>query len=261
VADRERALLELAAATAAAAVARLSAERAAAGIRAESHHDIKIDADFLLHELIVTRLSEGSGLPAISEEDEAGVDAGDAGRRWIVDPLDGSLNFSRGIPVFGVSIGLWDGMTPLLGVVHDAARGEVLAGIVGQGAWLDGHVVTVSSVAEPARAVLCTGFPSQTDHGGPAVTRFVESVRAFRKVRCIGSAALALAYVACGRADAYHEDDVALWDVAAGLALVEAAGGTVVFTPTTTGRRTFAVTATNGILDAGTTFDRKLTAR
>jgi fructose-1,6-bisphosphatase/inositol monophosphatase family enzyme len=252
-----RALLDLAIATAAAAVARLAEAAEAAGVRAEGHHDVKIDADFLLHDFIGERL-RASGLPVLSEEDA--VPVATPGRRWIVDPLDGSLNFSRGLPFYGVSLALWDGETPVLGVVHDAARNERFAGLVGEGAWRDGALVAVSSVAEPARAVLCTGFPAQTDHAEAAVAAFAAQVTAFRKVRCLGSAALSLAYVACGRADAYREDHIALWDVAAGLALVRAAGGSVVFAPTLRGRQTYRVAVTNGLLDAHALFEGRITA-
>lgn len=244
-----RGVLEAAAAVAAEAVARLVAVADAAGIRSESHHDVKIEADFLLHDLLVERLTALTGLPVVSEEDAPGAERDEGGRRWIVDPLDGTLNFSRGIPFCAVSIALWDGAVPVLGVVHDVAHGESFTGAVGEGAWRNDAAMTVSAVAEPARAVLCTGFPAQTDHGEAAVRGFAADVATFRKVRCLGSAALSLAYVACGRADVYREDDIALWDVAAGLALVRAAGGAVAFSPTARGRRTYRVAATNGILD------------
>jgi myo-inositol-1(or 4)-monophosphatase len=254
-------VLGAAAAVAAEAVARLVATADAAGVRSESHHDLKIEADFLLPDLLVERLSALTGLPVVSEEDAPDAERNDAGRRWIVDPLDGTLNFSRGIPFCAVSIALWDGAVPVLGVVHDLAHGECFTGVVGEGAWRNAAAMRVSAVAEPARAVLCTGFPAQTDHGEAAVRRFVADVATFRKVRCLGSAALSLAYVACGRADVYREDDIALWDVAAGLALVRAAGGGVAFSPTSTGRRTYRVVATNGILDPCAFSDRRSTAR
>jgi fructose-1,6-bisphosphatase/inositol monophosphatase family enzyme len=248
-----RAWLDLACATATAAAARLA--EATAGVRSEGHHDVKIDADFLLHDFIGERLG-ASGLPVLSEEDA--VARATTGRRWIVDPLDGSLNFSRGLPFYGVSLALWEGDTPLLGVVHDAARNEQFAGLVGAGAWRDGVPMAVSAVAEPSRAVLCTGFPAQTDHASGAVAAFAAQVTAFRKVRCLGSAALSLASVACGRTDAYREDDIALWDVAAGIALVRAAGGAAVFTPTPRGRLTYRVAVTNGLLDAGALFEGRI---
>jgi fructose-1,6-bisphosphatase/inositol monophosphatase family enzyme len=249
-----RDLLDLATATAAAA-ARQLAGAVSAGVRTEGHHDVKIDADFMLHDFIGTRLA-ASGFPVLSEEDSDPRTT--PGRRWIVDPLDGSLNFSRGLPFYGVSLALWDGDAPVLGVVHDAARNESFAGLVGAGAWRDGTPMTVSPVKEVARAVLCTGFPAQTDHGGAAVTAFATQVTAFRKVRCLGSAALSLAYVACGRADAYREDHIALWDVAAGVALVRAAGGAVTFTPTSRGRLTYRVAVTNGLLDVEALFEGRI---
>jgi myo-inositol-1(or 4)-monophosphatase len=146
-----------------------------------------------------------------------------------VDPLDGSLNFSRDIPLFCISIALWKEMRPLLGVVYDCNHDEMFTGLVSEGAWLNGTPIQVTNTVKKSEAVLCTGFPVSTDFSENALLTFVRSIQAYKKVRLLGSAALSLAYVASGRADIYNENDIAIWDVAAGISIVEAAGGVVNF--------------------------------
>lgn len=118
-------------------------------------------------------------------------------------------------------------MEPLIGVIYDFNRDEAFSGIVGRGAWLNGQQIQVSMVRKSSDAVLVTGFPEGTDFSQASLTRFVNEIRQYKKVRLLGSAALSLAYVACGRADVYHEVDIRIWDAAAGIALVKAAGGSV----------------------------------
>lgn len=194
--------------------------------------DVKVEADRKLEDFIIESLTLKSGYPILSEE--AGALQGrlsNQGLIWIVDPLDGSLNFSRGIPLCCISIGLWKHMEPVLGVVYDFGRNEAFTGIVGEGAWLNGTPISVSKINERLKAVLCTGFPVSTDFSKDSLLKFVEDIRNFKKVRLLGSAALSLAYVSCGRADFYHENDIKIWDVAGGLALTKAAGGIIQFSP------------------------------
>jgi myo-inositol-1(or 4)-monophosphatase len=210
-------------AVAVAAAAARAADAIGRGVRFEEGRDIKIDADFEADRIIHEEVARRSPLPIVSEERAS--TAPPDGYRWIVDPVDGSLNFVRGIPMACVSIGLWYDDEPVLGVIHDLNRAEVFSGLVGTGAWLNGRDMRVSSIGELSRAVLVSGLPGTGVHGAAKLARFVERADAYKKVRVLGSAALSLAYVACGRADAYAEDGIALWDVAAGLALVRAAGG------------------------------------
>ena len=158
------------------------------------------------------------------------------------------MNYSRGIPLAVISVALWHGDDPVLGVVIDPARRDTYSGLVGDGTRLNGVPVRTSNIDTVKNAVICTGFPVSTDFSTDALIRFVQRVQGFKKVRMLGSAALSLAYVACGRTDVYSEDEIKLWDVAAGLALVQAAGGSV---RTEAGRQplTRKVTATNGRLD------------
>lgn len=210
--------------------------------------DIKIEGDLRLNRMIVQRLKETSPYPVLSEEE--GFSDGklnDKEYLWIVDPLDGSLNFSRGIPLFCISIALWRDMEPLLGIIYDLNRNEMFTGLVAEGAWLDSMPIMVSNVVEESEAVLCTGFPVTTDFAEAALLNFVKDVQSYKKVRLLGSAALSLAYVASGRADAYQENDIAIWDVAAGISIVKAAGGVVHFRQSEITNR-FIVRAANGFL-------------
>lgn len=210
--------------------------------------DVKIEGDLRLNRLIAQRLKEGSPYSVLSEEE--GFSQGKPGNkeyRWIVDPLDGSLNFSRDIPFFCISIALWRGDEPLIGVVYDFNHKEMFTGLVGEGAWVNDFPTEVGQVEKKEDAVLCTGFPVGTDFSGPALTGFVRDIQLYKKVRLLGSAALSLVYVACGRADVYHESDIAIWDVAAGIAIVPAAGGKVNFCPTKAKNR-LTVKAGNNLL-------------
>lgn len=188
-------------------------------------HDIKIKGDALAEKVLLEYLMERSPFPVLSEERGEVDREGGETCKWIVDPIDGSLNFNRGIPLCCISISLWRGNEPILGVVEDFNRGEIFSGIVGQGARLNGRDIRVSGVDKRSAAILCTGFPVYTDFSQEPLLRFLSQVQEYKKVRLLGSAALSLAYVAAGRADAYMENNIMLWDVAAGAALVLAAGG------------------------------------
>lgn len=185
--------------------------------------DTKIDADIKAHNIILTNLRK-SGIPVLSEEDK-NHNFNTEGTKWVVDPLDGSINFLRGIPICAVSISLVKREEPILGVVYDFNKEEMFSGIIGKGAWLNGENMLVSNIQSKEEAVIMTGFPSYTDYTKEALEKYISMVQSFKKVRLIGSAALSLAYVASGRADAYYEKDIKIWDVAAGLALVKSAGG------------------------------------
>lgn len=202
-------------------------------VRQEMRRDIKINADNELEKLIIESLNRNSNYPILSEESgNIKGEGGSSGYHWIVDPLDGSLNFSRGIPNSCISIALWNKNDPVLGVIFDFNRDEAFTAITGMGAWLNGKLIRVSKVNKMSKAVLCTGFPSDSRFASHELNNFVGDIRRFKKVRLLGSAALSLAYVACGRADFYWENGIKFWDVAAGLCLVKAAGGGIEFKKT-----------------------------
>lgn len=185
--------------------------------------DIKINADIKAHRIILESLKK-SNIPVLSEEDK-NHNFSIEDIKWVVDPLDGSINFLRNIPICAVSISLIKNREPILGVVYDFNKKEMFSGIVGEGAWLNSKNISVSNIQNKEEAIIMTGFPSYTDYTKEALEKYISIVQSFKKVRLIGSAALSLAYVASGRADAYYEKDIKIWDVAAGLALVKSAGG------------------------------------
>ena len=216
--------LDLAAAAAREAGARLR-ELAAVprAVLSAEGRDIKLIADLEAEDIILARLSAGSPFPILSEE-AGGPEALGDGPFWVVDPLDGTLNFSRAIPIAGVSLGLVEGDRPLLGAIYDFQNDELFTGLAAGGAWLNGVPIRASATADPADAILATGLPTFSDFSPESLTRLVQLCQSFKSPRMIGSAALALAWTACGRADAYAEEEIRLWDVAAGVAIVLGAG-------------------------------------
>ena len=201
-------------------------------INAEEGKDVKLQADTESEKLIRAILSNASSLPIIGEEEGGSISLPESEQLyWVVDPLDGTYNYLKDLPMACVSIGLFRGHSPVLGVVFDFYRNELFKSIVGQGLYLNGVIFQPCWSKSIEKAAIATGFPSDRDYSSPSLQRFVEEAQRFKKVRLLGSAALALAYVATGRVDAYHEENIRLWDVAAGLALVKAAGGVIRMTP------------------------------
>ncbi len=222
--DELRSLSELAAAAARAAGTALARREAAwLSIDRNDRRDIKISADRQA-ESIILGILDRSGLGVLAEESGA-KNEGAGTCRWLVDPLDGTFNYVRGIPSACVSIGLLDGPEPVVGVIYDFWQDDLYVGFQGGGATLNGRPIQVSTTGNPADALLCTGLPPRHDFSPDSMAAFGRSLGAWRKVRMIGSAALSLAFVASGRADIYHETAIMSWDVAAGAALVKAAGG------------------------------------
>jgi len=187
--------------------------------------DIKISADKESEAIIIDFLREKTHINILSEEKGLIITGGNGDLRWVVDPLDGTINFIKGIPVNCVSIALCQVEEPLLGAIYDFNRNELFTGLTGGGAWLNGSEIAVSGTDAINNAILFSGFPPNADFSPASVQRIVEHIRSFLKLRWIGSAALSLAYVAAGRGDAYLETGIRLWDVAAGLAIVSGAGG------------------------------------
>lgn len=160
--------------------------------------------------------------------EEGGGEGWDAERVWIVDPLDGTVNFIHGMGHVGVSVAMWDNKEPQVGCVIDVIRGEEFAASRGEGATLDGAPVFVSETSDMAQALVVTGFPYDRRRRADEYASTVAAVMKHTQgVRRLGSAALDLAWVACGRFDGYWEYNLGPWDVAAGLLLVEQAGGVV----------------------------------
>jgi myo-inositol-1(or 4)-monophosphatase len=160
--------------------------------------------------------------------EEGGGDKQSAvGVKWIVDPIDGTLNFAHGLPIWCISIGIEvDGIIQC-GVIFDPSRNELFTTIRGEGAYLNGEKISVSKTNDPARSMYVTGFPyniAEDPYGD--IQRFNRFLNKGLIIRRLGSAALDLAYVACGRFDAFYESGLSPWDSAAGALLVREAGGT-----------------------------------
>ena len=194
-------------------------------------HDIKIAADKECQDLIYSILLDH--FPKTKCLGEEG-DSGDLGNpaaeiEWIVDPIDGTMNLAHNIPHFCVSIAAREAATQkiLLGVIYDPMRHELFTAQRGSGAYLNGIRRKVSARDKLSEAVLAVGFAKSQDSIDHCLKLYQTYGNAARKLRAMGSAALDLAYVATGRLDAYIEQGVNLWDIAAGIVLVEEAGGVV----------------------------------
>ncbi len=200
------------------------------------HGDLEIDTKSSANDLVthVDRLCEShirdALLAAYPEHVVLGEEqgqSGEASHRWIVDPIDGTLNYAHGFPFYCVSIGLEIDGDLVLGVVYDPVRDELFSAVRGGGAYLNGRPLTVSSETNPGNAMLATGFAYSGDTIGENLDAFARMLSAVRTVRRPGAAALDLCYVAAGRLDGFWELKLNPWDVAAGVVIVQEAGGTV----------------------------------
>lgn len=205
-------------------------------VLSDAAHDIKLKADQLAEDRILGVLEQAMPLPVLTEESGVHGELDEQSRMWVVDPLDGTFNYSRGMPLCCSSVGLWADGQPVLGAIYDFFRDDLFTGIVGQGAWLNGEAIQPSGVRTVAQASLATGFPHQQDFGDAPLQAFIRQVQGSKKIRMLGSAALMGAYVGCGWLDAYLEDDVWLWDIAAAAAISRAAGAAVSVGPGQAGR-------------------------
>lgn len=195
--------------------------------RMKGLRDPVTEADLASERLIVERIRARWPDTRIGAEEEA-HDAAWDGPTWHVDPLDGTVNFSQAHPFFAVSIALYEGPTPLVGVVHAPRLGETFAAAAGRGATLNGLPLSVSRKTRVIDAVLATGFAYKLDELEDSnLARFAHMALAVRGLRRGGSAALDLAYVAAARLDGHWEPHLQPWDVAAGALLVREAGGVV----------------------------------
>jgi myo-inositol-1(or 4)-monophosphatase len=186
---------------------------------------------------------------AVLGEEGTGL-GGSSGLRWVVDPLDGTVNYLYGLAEFAVSIACEDEQGTLVGVVHQPLSGETFTAVRGGGARLDGRPVAVNRPESLARSLVATGFsyePERRALQGALVARLLPQVR---DVRRAGSAALDLAWVACGRLDGYYEHGLNDWDWAGGALLVSEAGGNVRRLPATGGLPAGLVAGAPALVDA-----------
>jgi len=261
----ERVPKELEIATAAAAIAqeagRLIRGYFERGVATEYKGDVDVvtEADRASEKLITERL--GAVFPGHGVYGEEGArQQMDSEYRWYVDPVDGTTNFAHGFPVFCVSLGLEHRPSGLAAgedgelvaaVIYDPMRDELFAAEKGKGAWLNGGRVHVSSTRQLAEALLATGFPSRKRHASPNIHFYQEFTLRSHGVRRAGSAALDLAYTACGRLDGFWEFYLNPWDTAAGALLVVEAGGAITrFDGTPFRLDSGEVLASNGLIHA-----------
>lgn len=194
--------------------------------------ELKGDADLVtiadrqseLH--ITSRLREAFPTHAIVAE-EGNNTSSDSGYRWYVDPVDGTTNFAHGYPVYNVTLALEKDNELIAGVIFDPTRDEMFQAEKSSGAYLNGQRISVSRASRLEDGLYCTGFPSRKRHENINIHFYYQLAMITHGVRRSGSAAIDLAYVACGRLDAFWEFGLNPWDMAAGKLMVEEAGGTV----------------------------------
>ena len=186
----------------------------------EDGRDIKLEIDRETEELIRKKLLL-STIPVHGEE--LGDDNSGSQLKWIIDPLDGTSNYFRGLDQCCVSIALMNGNAALIGVIFNFNSNELFSACKDHGAYLNQTRIKVSEILNQEKASLTTGFPASISLGSSS--KYINDFSGWKKIRMFGSAALSCAYVASGRCDAYQEAGVYLWDFAAGICLIEEAGG------------------------------------
>ncbi len=198
----------------------------------EFPREVKAKADILIENILLKELGE-TGIDILSEE--IGSVRGDGNQksklRFIVDPIDGTVNFLRGIYNCSISVALFNENTPIFGVLASYPSGEIAWGGKSLGAFINNKSINVSSIPKLAEAVLCTGLPTRFDFNSYAMIAQMNLMSKFGKVRMLGSASQSLLQVAKGAVDCYSEKEIMLWDVAAGIAIVEGAGGSIMISP------------------------------
>lgn len=219
-----------------------------AAVDEASHHDIKLALDKESQELITGILLGARPDDALYGEEGIAGNSG-AARQWIVDPIDGTVNFFYGIPHFCVSIALRVDDEIVLGVIHDPMMGETWTVEKGSPAHLNGQPITASKRSNLAECVLFVGCGKDEEALRTGLDRFAKASTRARKMRMMGSAALGMAYIATGRLDSYIESRISLWDIAAGKLLVESVGGKVDLTPIPNKPDAWSIVATNGKVD------------
>lgn len=212
------------------------------------HHDIKLALDRESQELISGILLGARPEDALYGEEGVAGNLG-AERQWIVDPIDGTVNFFYGIPHFCVSIALRVGGEIVLGVIHDPMVNEMWTVEKGGPVLLNGKAVSASKRSDLSECVLFVGCGKDEEALRTGLDRFAKASTRARKMRMMGSAALGMAYISCGRLDSYIESRISLWDIAAGQLMVEAAGGKVELTAIPGKPDAWSIVATNGKID------------
>jgi len=185
--------------------------------------DLKLQLDIDTENIIKDFISTHSNYSILGEE------TGPSNKLeeyfWVIDPLDGTSNFLRGIQISCVSIALMHKLEPVLGVIYDFNHDDLYFGHQESKAFINDQEIQVSSLSSKNESTLVTGIPAKTNYSDEEFNQLISTFQAWKKIRMIGSAAMAAAYVAAGKAETYQENGIFLWDIAAGAAIVSAAGG------------------------------------
>ena len=217
-------------------------------VNSAEKHDIKLEIDVRTQDLITNLLLVRFPQHALYGE-EGIVGDQSAEYQWVVDPLDGTVNYFHGIPHFCTSIALRHREEVIVGVIHDPIRDEIWWVTKDAKPTLNGREFRVSRRSQLSEAILSVGLSKTGATIEAGLPLLQDMVHRARKCRLMGSAALDMAYVACGRLDAYIEQGISLWDIAAGWILIENAGGTVEMKPRTDMKEKYSIVASNGVID------------
>jgi myo-inositol-1(or 4)-monophosphatase len=194
-------------------------------VREKGPSDLVTQADLASQEAIRAVLLAEFPQHALVGEESEGRQGLASEYCWVVDPLDGTTNYVHRLPHYAVSIALLDHGEPVVGVVLDPMHDECFTAVRGEGAWLNSRPMRTSSVQDLARALVAASFAAKVKRGSTEVDQFVAAALNCQAVRRTGSAALNLAYLAAGRFDAFWALSTHVWDIAAGVLMVEEAGG------------------------------------
>ena len=198
-----------------------------AEVHEKSTKDLVTDADVAAQKSIQSILS--SEFPShefVGEEEDAAKDIAkmNGSRCWVVDPIDGTANYVHRLNNFAVSIALVESNIPLVGVVYDPMANEMFTAVNGYGAMMNDRRISASGCKSLGKSLIAASFPPNVQHGDSEISQFVNVLVAAQSVRRLGSAALNLCYVACGRLDGYWANRVRPWDIAAGVLIAQEAG-------------------------------------
>ena len=187
--------------------------------------DTKLMADVSSENLIKQVISDDSNFEILAEE--SGKSSDNLGETfWVIDPLDGTANYNRNIPICCVSIGMVTKLKPVFGVIYDFNNDELYVGdCINKTATLNGNTINVSNICNKDEGIVVTGLPFSTDYSDSSLQKLISDMQVWKKTRMIGSAAMASCYIASGKAEMYKEKGIYLWDIIAGAAIVESAGG------------------------------------
>ena len=197
-------------------------------IKEKGFHDLVTDADIAAEKAILSVISDSFPEDDILAEESADHDSMSENRTWIVDPIDGTTNFANDFPIYCVSVALWENRQPKVGVVIEVNRDEEFSAVAGEGAWLNGKKITVSSTSNPRNGFVATGFPyNDLSLVDPYLKLFRVLMEELQGIRRPGSASFDLCCTACGRFDGFYEYSLHIWDVAAAALIIREAGGVV----------------------------------